>query len=123
MSHLGGLLFIILFLSRSSAQTATSCTSVTPEISPCLSFVKGGGADANDPSSNCCNGVKDLSGKATTKSDRTAVCNCIKQALSSIGQYDPSRISQLPKACGISLNLPPIDRNTDCSKAMSYHKW
>ncbi|KAI4369835.1 hypothetical protein MLD38_018237 [Melastoma candidum] len=63
-------------------------------------------------------GVKSMAGEAKTKPDRQAICECIKKALASI-DYDPSLIPTLPKKCGISISFPPIDQNTDCSKAIN----
>ncbi|CAM8907394.1 unnamed protein product [Rhodiola kirilowii] len=53
-----------------------------------------------------------------TRKDRTEACECLKQALSGIGSYDPKKFPQLSKECGASQEFPPIDRNTDCPKAL-----
>ncbi|KAF3439873.1 hypothetical protein FNV43_RR18151 [Rhamnella rubrinervis] len=101
-----------------SEPSAPSCGTVTQEIAPCLSFLKGKHPNegGNKPSTECCSGVKELSLKAKTKQDRQAICLCTKTALSQVGDYDPSRIPLISKSCGLSFALPPIDKNTDCSK-------
>lgn len=113
--------FLFVFSSSTivlSEPSAPSCSTVTQDIAPCLSFLKGKHHidDENKPSKECCSGVKELSLKAKTKQDRQAICLCIKTALSQIGDYDPSRISLISESCGLSFALPPIDKNTDCSK-------
>ncbi|XP_050137549.1 non-specific lipid-transfer protein A-like [Malus sylvestris] len=113
MSRLIGFFAVLLLLSI-TAHSAPSCPTVSLEVAPCVPFVKGG-ADAK-PSEACCKGVKNLSVHANNKADKEAVCLCLKQALSTIGTYNPSQVSALPKKCGISLVLPPIDKNTNCSK-------
>ncbi|KAH7519489.1 hypothetical protein FEM48_Zijuj08G0041700 [Ziziphus jujuba var. spinosa] len=119
------MLAILLLLSSSTVVCETSaptCTVVAQELAPCLSFLKGSGDEQrlkegdNKPSKECCQGVKDLSSKAKTKLDRQRICQCTKIALSQIGTYDPSRIPLISKDCGLSFTLPPIDKNTDCSK-------
>ncbi|KAE9598034.1 putative plant lipid transfer protein/Par allergen [Lupinus albus] len=114
MNSLPGLLALslIILLSSSEAKVSISCTRVIHEIAPCSDFI----LKSNDPSQACCNGVKTLSDEAKSQKDRTDICQCLKQGLSGIGKYDPKRIPQLPKACGLSMTLPPIDQNTDCSK-------
>ncbi|BBG97640.1 lipid transfer protein 3 [Prunus dulcis] len=117
MTRLIGFLAVLLFLS-SSANSAPSCPTVTQQVAPCLSFVKGGSdtKPSEECCKECCKGVKELSVNANSRPDREAVCKCLKQVLSSVGNYNPSQVSLLPKKCGLSLNLPPIDKNTDCSK-------
>ncbi|KAB2595843.1 non-specific lipid-transfer protein A-like [Pyrus ussuriensis x Pyrus communis] len=112
MSRLIGFLAVLLLLSI-TAHSAPSCPAVKQEVSPCVTFVKGG-ADAK-PSEECCKGVKNLSVNAANKADKEAVCLCLKQALSTVGTYNPSQVSALPKKCGISLDLPAIDKDTDCT--------
>ncbi|XP_019438918.1 PREDICTED: non-specific lipid-transfer protein-like [Lupinus angustifolius] len=108
------ILSFIILLSSSEAKVSISCPKVIQEIAPCSDFI----LKSNDPSQACCNGVKTLSDEAKSQKDRTDICQCLKQGLSGIGKYDPKRIPQLPKACGVSITLPPIDQNTDCSKVI-----
>ncbi|KAJ1413775.1 Plant lipid transfer protein/Par allergen [Sesbania bispinosa] len=110
---LAGLLSIFILLSRSEAQVSISCPTVIEAVTPCVSFLQ---QNSKQPSEACCSGIKKLGGEAGNQKDRTAICECLKQGLALIGNYDPNRIPQLPKACGLSLTLPPIDQKTDCSK-------
>ncbi|KAE9590152.1 hypothetical protein Lal_00027839 [Lupinus albus] len=103
---------VIIIFSNSEAKVSISCPIVVKNIKPCSDFL----LKSKDPSQECCNGIKILSGESEGEEDRTSICECIKQGLYSIGTYDPKRIPQLPQACGLSMIVPPIDNNTDCSK-------
>ncbi|KAI4328904.1 hypothetical protein L6164_021222 [Bauhinia variegata] len=109
MLRLVGLVAIVMI----SSSEAIPCDEVYKELATCASFIEQGGTD--QPSEECCNGVKNLNQNAKTKADRVQICECIKKGLINIA-YDPNRIPLLPKACVISdLTLPPIDKNTDCN--------
>ncbi|XP_027171398.1 non-specific lipid-transfer protein 3-like [Coffea eugenioides] len=95
------------------AAAAPSCSVVGTMLEPCEPYVIDQGSQ---PSSACCNGVKEVSDSAASKADLEAVCNCIKNALPSIENASPARISGLPKACGVNSNFAPVDPNYDCSK-------
>lgn len=116
MNCLVGLLStVILLISRSKAQVSISCPTVIEDVIPCTSFLQQ--SSSKQPPQACCNGIKRLSGEAGSQKDQVAaICKCIKQGLAIIRNYDPKRIPQLPKACGLSFTLPPIDQNTDCSE-------
>ncbi|KAH6779973.1 hypothetical protein C2S52_011210 [Perilla frutescens var. hirtella] len=101
---------LLLFVSK-SVVSVPSCPDVIKNVAPCLSYLQGKSA-----SPQCCAGVKGLSGMAKNQQDRMAICECVKQALSSYA-YDPKRIPLLPKECGAEVVLPPVDKNYDCSKA------
>ncbi|XP_027068634.1 non-specific lipid-transfer protein-like [Coffea arabica] len=77
------------------AAAAPSCSVVDTMLEPCEPYV---------------------SDSAASKADLEAVCNCIKNALPSIENTSPTRISGLPKACGVNSNFAPVDPNYDCSK-------
>ncbi|XP_061352994.1 non-specific lipid-transfer protein-like [Gastrolobium bilobum] len=106
---------VILLLSSEATDVSISCPTVFGELAPCTTFLQQNSPKM--PSQACCSGVKKLSGEATTKKDLTAICQCLKQGLATIGKYDPNRIPQLTKDCGVSLTFPPIDQNTDCTKS------
>ncbi|TKY61262.1 Non-specific lipid-transfer protein [Spatholobus suberectus] len=111
--RLAGLLsIVILLITRCEAMASISCSTVIEEVAPCISFLP---ESSKQPSESCCNGIKKLSGEAGTQKDRAAICQCLKQGLAMVGNYDPKRIPQLPKACGLSVTLPPIDKKTDCN--------
>ncbi|XP_061995969.1 probable non-specific lipid-transfer protein 2 [Rosa rugosa] len=111
MARLIAFLAILFFVS--AAHSAPSCPVIAQEMAPCLTFVKG---TTDELSQACCNGAKDLSNNVHSNQDKKDICLCLKDALSKIGDYEPSRVSLVPKKCGLKLNLPPIDQNTDCSK-------
>jgi hypothetical protein len=125
MTRVGVLAIVLLFSGLAAVNAwnnnnnaaensnATSCGEVTNDLGPCLSFVEG---KVNKPSTACCDGARKLKTAAKTKADRQAICECIKKALSGIGKFDSNRIPQLVKDCHIDIKLPPIGRNTDCSK-------
>ncbi|KAK3026597.1 hypothetical protein RJ639_041617 [Escallonia herrerae] len=96
--------------AMSITPTGPPCAVVVEDLSPCLSFIQGKSATPA-----CCEGVKGLAAMARGKADLVAICNCGKLALGTI-TYDPNRIPLLPKQCGVNINLPPIDKNTDCNK-------
>lgn len=109
---LAGLLPIVILLSISAAQATITCPAVIQAVTPCASFL----LQNSSPSQGCCDGVKKLSGEAGTQEGKTTICQCLKQGLAQVGKYDPNRVSELPKDCGVPLTLPPIDQNTDCTK-------
>ncbi|KAJ0111839.1 hypothetical protein Patl1_00600 [Pistacia atlantica] len=63
--------------------------------------------------------TKAISDEAKTQGDRQAICKCLKKALAIAGTYDKNRIPQIPKSCGVSISLPPVDFSTDCSTAIT----
>ncbi|CAA0816628.1 Non-specific lipid-transfer protein 8 [Striga hermonthica] len=105
-----GLLLASLLMK--AALSVPSCTQVLNDLAPCLSFLQG---KIDQPTAQCCGGIKALKAIVKTKEDRVAACNCGKQALSMV-DYDPKRLPLIPKPCGVDFNLPPIDKNFDCSK-------
>ncbi|KAK7338054.1 hypothetical protein VNO77_18651 [Canavalia gladiata] len=109
----GFLSIVILLIARCEAMVSTSCLTAMEEVAPCVNFLL---QSSKEPSGECCSGVKKLSGHIGNQKDRTAICECLKQGLAEIGTYDPELIPQIPKACRLSLTLPPIDQKTDCSK-------
>ncbi|KAL6493952.1 hypothetical protein OROGR_031861 [Orobanche gracilis] len=104
-------LFAVLLIAK-PALSVPSCAEVVMDLAPCLSFLQG---KSNNPTPQCCDGVKALKSIEKTKEDRVASCNCGKQALS-MYNYDPNKLPLLPKQCAVDFNLPAIDKNFDCSK-------
>ncbi|GLT71981.1 hypothetical protein SLA2020_439570 [Shorea laevis] len=96
-----------------AGDNATSCTAVANDLGGCLTFIQG---KEDKPSQKCCDGAKQLNDTAKTKADRQAICECIKKALSAVGKIDTSRIPLLAKDCKISVKLPAIGPDTDCTK-------
>ncbi|KAL2478696.1 Non-specific lipid-transfer protein 4 [Forsythia ovata] len=115
MARLLGILSIfVLLVLRPATAAAPPCTTVNAKLSSCLSYIDG---HSTLPPSDCCAGVKEILGQATSKPDKIAICNCIKSALANLGtDVEPGRVSNLPKQCGMSVSLPPITKDYDCSK-------
>ncbi|KAK4847418.1 hypothetical protein QYF36_001648 [Acer negundo] len=126
MNRLISFLTILALLSISGSvlaveeqPTEVQCPTVTLQLSPCLDYIK---SKADAPPPACCSGVKDISSKVQSPMDRSSVCSCLQKTLGNIGPYDKNRIPLIPRTCGVSINLPPIDSKTDCSKAKSKMK-
>ncbi|KAI3719535.1 hypothetical protein L6452_20437 [Arctium lappa] len=101
----------LLLVSRKPVVFAVpSCTWVKPMLAPCLGYING-----QEPSSLCCSAVESIKAMEKTKSDRVAICNCVKQATKMI-TYNPKRLPLLPKKCGVDLKFPPIGHDYDCKK-------
>ncbi|CAI9268704.1 unnamed protein product [Lactuca saligna] len=90
------------------AEAAITCAQVVSSLSPCLSYLKNGGAVP----SACCNGVKSLNSAARTTPDRQTACRCLKSAS---GGVNPGNAASLPGKCGVSIPYK-ISPSTDCSK-------
>ncbi|XP_018628565.2 non-specific lipid-transfer protein 1-like [Nicotiana tabacum] len=92
------------------ADAAISCRQVVTSLSPCISYVRQGGALP----APCCSGIKALNSQATTTPDRQAACICIKSAAAGVSGINFSLAGSLPSKCGV--NLPyKISPSIDCS--------
>ncbi|KAL7121547.1 hypothetical protein ACP275_02G188600 [Erythranthe tilingii] len=110
MSRFAFIVVVFLLFVWKPALSVPTCKEVVADIAPCIGYLQG-----NEPTAQCCAGMKKLSGLVKTKKDRVASCSCGKQALSSFN-YDASRLPLLPQKCGVNFNMPAIDKNFDCSK-------
>ncbi|KAK4483527.1 hypothetical protein RD792_010724 [Penstemon davidsonii] len=121
MAHILQTLAILVLLSPTTTiggAAAPSCATIESELSSCVAYIVDRMMES--PSPTCCSGVKSIAGQVSSKQDAVAVCNCIKAVLVQLGnQVVPGRVSDLPKKCGVPINLPPIDKNYDCSKSAS----
>ncbi|XP_047169541.1 non-specific lipid-transfer protein 3-like [Vigna umbellata] len=115
MSRAAIVSIVILLITGCEAQGSIKCPTVIEDVTPCVSFLK---SNTKHPSDECCQGIKSLNGEAGSHENREAICLCLKQGLAAIGDYDPQRIPLVPKECGLSVTLPPIDDKTDCKKAI-----
>ncbi|KAF3777645.1 Non-specific lipid-transfer protein 1 [Nymphaea thermarum] len=108
------LVAMILSESMPAATAAVSCGSVYGKLTPCMSYVSGGGRTG--PSSSCCGGIKSLNFSLKLRSDRQAACVCLKSlAARFAGAVNYGVISSLPKKCGV--NLPyPISTSINCNR-------
>ncbi|KAJ7952142.1 Non-specific lipid-transfer protein [Quillaja saponaria] len=113
MARLVLVLAIALMFMEYSAIGGPSCQTVISRLSPCISYLSKREAK---PPNTCCDGVRYLSKFSNQKKDRQAMCECILQAVPSVGPIDFSLIPSLPNYCGASENLPPISSNLNCSR-------
>ncbi|WVZ09099.1 hypothetical protein V8G54_022445 [Vigna mungo] len=90
-----------------------TCSEVTTDMSPCLSYLKNGG----EVPEACCGGVRSVMGAAGTTSEKQTVCNCLKQDANNFGVND-DYAQELPTLCGVSVAYK-ISRSTNCEK---YHQ-
>ncbi|KAM5573459.1 non-specific lipid-transfer protein 1-like [Rosa sericea] len=89
---------------------AITCGQVTSNVSPCLNYVKNGGAVP----AACCSGVGNLNALANTTPDRQTTCNCLKQLAGSMKGINPDLAAGVPGKCGV--NVPfKIGPSTDCA--------
>jgi len=103
----------ILLITGCEALAPIKCSTVIEDVAPCVSFLK---SNTEHPSEKCCSGIKSLNDDAGSAENRKVICRCLKRGLAAIGDYDPKRIPLVPKECGLSITLPPIDKKTDCKK-------
>ncbi|CAH1441389.1 unnamed protein product [Lactuca virosa] len=90
------------------AEAAITCGQVVSSLSPCIPYLKNGGAVP--PA--CCSGVKSLNSAAKTTPDRQTACGCLKSAS---GGVNLGNAASLPGKCGVSIPYK-ISPSTDCSK-------
>ncbi|XP_031102226.1 non-specific lipid-transfer protein 1-like [Ipomoea triloba] len=76
-----------------------SCSTVGTDLYPCLDYVENGGAVPMD----CCEGIRSLYKSAATTADRQMVCNCMKNAASSVPGLNLDLAAGLPQKCGVSI--------------------
>ncbi|CAN0908818.1 Non-specific lipid-transfer protein 11 [Linum grandiflorum] len=99
---------------RRLLQLAPSCPAVYADLRPCIPYLSTGNGK---PSSECCSGVSQLQPYSTQKTDRVAICQCLKSLGSLVPGLDLSVASKLPKKCKVNVKLPKLSLNIDCSKA------
>nr|ALF00099.1 Pla a 3.02 allergen [Platanus x hispanica]CAL07989.1 lipid transfer protein [Platanus x hispanica] len=111
VAKLACLLLACMVATAPHAEAAITCGTVVTRLTPCLTFLRSGGAVA--PA--CCNGVKALNNDAKTTPDRQAACGCLKTASTSISGIQLGNAASLAGKCGV--NLPyKISPTIDCSK-------
>ncbi|PON92750.1 Lipid transfer protein/Par allergen [Trema orientale] len=89
---------------------AITCGQVATYVSPCISYLRTGGTVPG----TCCSGVRSLNSAAATTADRQATCRCLVTAASNLPGLNPTLISSLPSACGVSLPFK-ISSSTNCN--------
>ena len=89
---------------------AITCGDVESQLAPCLPYLIGSG----DLEATCCDGMKNLLALTTSRVDKQALCNCVKDAASRHVEIREDLASQLASKCGVELGVP-ISRSTDCA--------
>ncbi|XP_077244755.1 non-specific lipid-transfer protein 1-like [Tasmannia lanceolata] len=104
------LMLVCILLSSSYAEAALSCGTVIGKLTPCLNYLRMGGAVP--PA--CCTGVQGLNAVAKTTPDRQTACGCMKSAAAGISGLQLPFAASLPGKCGV--NIPyKISPTTDCT--------
>ncbi|XP_034217458.1 non-specific lipid-transfer protein A-like [Prunus dulcis] len=91
------------------------CNIILDHLNPCLPYILQGEVK---PAKVCCDGVLGLTQYTNAKGGQQNICDCVKAAAILMGAPvdNFSKISSLPKSCGLSVTLPPISSGTDCSQ-------
>lgn len=93
-----------------TANAAESCNAVKRILKPCFPYLTQGGP----LTSRCCNGVRNLNGKARTTSGRRQACRCIKSAAKFAGPHlNANRAAGIPMACRVIIPYK-IRTSTNC---------
>ncbi|XP_008778766.1 non-specific lipid-transfer protein 1-like [Phoenix dactylifera] len=101
----------VLLVASPHAANAITCGQVASALAGCISYARNGGSIPP----NCCSGVRGLASRAKTTADRRTVCNCLKNAISSIRGLKPGLVNGIPGKCGVRIPYT-ISPSTDCSK-------
>ncbi|CAB4310557.1 unnamed protein product [Prunus armeniaca] len=120
MTRLTKITIVIMSLVSGSAMgDLPSCETILEPLNPCAK------QQNNDvkPPQTCCDAIQSLSRYSNDKEDRHEICDCIKAVaiLAGLPINDFSCISFLPQACGLSVKLPPISTDIDCSQEDLVH--
>lgn len=108
---LAGVVCACLLVFTPVADGVLSCGQVVSSLTPCVSYLRSGGAVPDA----CCSGVRSLKIAAKTTPDRQAACRCLKQAAAAISGTRNTFAKGLPGKCGV--NIPySISPSVDCSK-------
>ncbi|XP_031266884.1 non-specific lipid-transfer protein A-like [Pistacia vera] len=71
-------------------------------------------AAAGNPSTACCDGVRNIKAITPTTADRQAACECVKSAAAKYPNINQDAASSLPGKFGAPLNIP-TSKNTNCA--------
>ena len=102
---------LVICMVVTGVEASISCGKLASELSPCLDYLKKGGAVPP----GCCSGIKALSSASKTTADRQAACTCLKNLSKSYTGLNLGLASGLPGKCGVSIPYK-ISPSTDCSK-------
>ncbi|XP_042504413.1 non-specific lipid-transfer protein 1-like [Macadamia integrifolia] len=104
------LVLACMVVAAPHAVDAITCGQVVSQLSPCLTYLRTGGAVPG----TCCSAVKSLNAAVKTTPDRQTACGCLKNAYNTISGINAAYAGGLPGKCGV--NLPyKISPTIDCS--------
>ncbi|GJM90852.1 hypothetical protein PR202_ga07172 [Eleusine coracana subsp. coracana] len=104
-------LLLVLAPAPPQASAALSCSTVYNTLMPCLGYVQSGGGVPRA----CCSGIQSLLAAARDRSDRRAICTCLKDvAAGAAGGPYISRAAGLPGRCGVTLPYK-LGPNMNCN--------
>ncbi|KAF8009677.1 hypothetical protein BT93_J0616 [Corymbia citriodora subsp. variegata] len=101
----------IMFMSSSPVNSVITCQEALTILVPCGPFARG--MAPPPPSKACCSSMRTLAGKATTRADRIALCNCYQKLPPSLG-LKPDRVKAIPKYCKVKISIP-FDPKVNCN--------
>ena len=101
---------VVICMVAAGVEAGISCGQLASGLSPCLDYLKKGGAVPP----GCCSGIKALGSATKTTADRQAACTCLKTLSKSYTCLNLGLASGLPGKCGVSIPYK-ISPSTDCS--------
>jgi hypothetical protein len=98
------------FMARpGQAMTSLTCEQVGACLAPCIPFLTQGG----EPSSKCCEGVKNIKASTPTAQDKRDACECVKAAANHLSNLKDDMAAALPTKCKVQMDIP-VSRTTNC---------
>ncbi|XP_031260303.1 non-specific lipid-transfer protein A-like [Pistacia vera] len=91
---------------------AVQCGQVAASLASCMPYLEAAG---QNPSTACCDGVRNIKAITPTTADRQAACECVKSAAAKHPNINQDAASSVPGKCGVPLNIP-ISPYTNCAK-------
>lgn len=99
---------LFFFMARPGEATMT-CEQVGACLAPCIPYLTQGG----EPSSKCCEGVKNIKASTPTTKDKRDACECVKYAANHFPNLKDECATALPTKCDVQMDIP-ISRTTNC---------
>lgn len=94
------LLIVFVFtVTATKPSKGLTCEQEITLAMACLDYVT---KKTDSPSAACCNGMKSIVYSSTTKEEKQATCNCLREAGSHIPNIDKDRVNNLCKVCKIT---------------------
>nr|POE73161.1 isoform 2 of non-specific lipid-transfer protein-like protein [Quercus suber] len=96
-----GLVLVLVAMLWSGAMAQSGCTSVLPNLAPCLNYITG---NSSTPSSSCCSQPSNV-----VQSSPQCLCTALNGGAASLGiNINKTRALSLPSACNVQ--TPPISQ-------------